>query len=222
MFTLSVLQSNSLLGFSCSKDLAHAALEPFLFLAKQQSRCLSDRGKIKKTARKGTLYSDHITIIGSSSVIGAIDLGEAEASVPSVPFSPTTMVVYLILALLPLAWLITAIYGLVNNHRQALKLNVPIVYAPISSDTPIWIALQNAFPFIFKIVPFDKISCLRYCRLGWEFHDRSKTHERLGDAWVLVTPSKNWLYVAEAGAAYDIFSRGRDFGRAVWMLGNHF
>ena len=132
------------------------------------------------------------------------------------------MLVYLFLASLPLVWLCTTTYCLMHNYRLALKLNVPIVYAPISSDTPLWIAFQSAFPFIFKVIPFNNLSFLRYCGLGWEFHDRSKTHERLGDAWVLVTPSKNWLYVAQAGSAYDIFARGRDFGRAVWMLGNYY
>ena len=131
------------------------------------------------------------------------------------------MVLYLVLASLPLVWLCSTTFGLLRNRRRALKLEVPIVYAPISSDTPLWIAIQTAFPIIHKVVPFDDISFLRYCRLGWEFHDRSKTHERLGDAWVLVTPSKNWLYVAQAGAAYEIFSRGRDFERAVWMLGSY-
>lgn len=130
------------------------------------------------------------------------------------------MTFYLVLASIPLVWLCFTAYRLFRNHQRALELNVPIVYAPISSDTPIWIAFQTAFPVIFKLIPFSAIPFLRYCRIGWEFHDRSKTHERLGDAWVLVTPDKNWLYVAQADAAYEIFSRHRDFERAVWMLGN--
>lgn len=129
------------------------------------------------------------------------------------------MGIYLVLASLPLLWVCSTAYRLFRNRQRALELNVPIVYAPISSDTPIWIALQTAFPFVFNLIPFSAIPFLRYCRIGWEFHDRSKTHERLGDAWVLVTPDKNWLYIAQADAAYEIFSRGRDFGRAVWMLG---
>lgn len=130
------------------------------------------------------------------------------------------MGIYLVLASILLAWLCFTAYRLFRNHQRALELKVPIVYAPISPDTPPWIAFQTAFPFLFDIIPFSAISVLRYSRLGWEFHDRSKTHERLGDAWVLVTPDKNWLYVAQAEAAYEIFSRGRDFDRAIWMLGN--
>ena len=129
------------------------------------------------------------------------------------------MAIYFVLASVPLVWLCYTAYRLLRNHQQASKLNVPIVYALVSSDNPLWIALQTGFPFIFDVIPLHAIPFLRHSRLGWEFHDRSKTFERLGDAWVLVTPEKNWLYVAQADTAYEIFSRGRDFGRAVWMLG---
>ena len=131
------------------------------------------------------------------------------------------MAVYLVLASLPLVWLCFTAYRLFRNQQRASELHVPIVYALISSDNPLWIAFQTGFPVICNFIPFDAIPILRYSRLGWEFHDRSKTFERLGDVWVLVTPDKNWLYVAQADTAYEIFSRGRDFGRAVWMLGDY-
>ena len=131
------------------------------------------------------------------------------------------MAMYLALASFPLVWLCYTAYRLSCNHRRAAELHVPIAYALISSDNPLWIAFQTAFPFIFDIIPVNAIPFLRHSRLGWEFYDRSKTFERLGDVWVLVTPEKNWLYVAQADTAYEIFSRGRDFERAVWMLGTH-
>ena len=131
------------------------------------------------------------------------------------------MVIYFVLASVPLVWLCFTAHRLFRNHQRALKLNVPIVYALISSDNPLWIAFQTAFPFIFDVISLNTIPFLRHSRLGWEFYDRSTTFERLGDVWVLVTPEKNWLYVAQADTAYEIFSRGRDFERAVWMLGTY-
>ena len=113
-----------------------------------------------------------------------------------------------------------ALYSLFHNYRCASKLGLPIVVAPVSPDNQIWIALQTGFPSIFRKISFASIGLVRYCRLGWEFQDRYKTHQRLGDAFVMVTPAKNWVYVADATAAGDIFSRSRDFGRPVWMLGN--
>ena len=139
-------------------------------------------------------FSDSIALTSKKSVSNRIDI------------RPQTMATYLVLASFPLVWLCYTAYRLFCNHRRASELHVPIVYALISSDNPLWIAFQTAFPFLCDIVPFESISFLRYSRLGWEFHDRSKTFERLGDAWVLVTPDKIWLYVAQADAASDVFS----------------
>lgn len=110
-------------------------------------------------------------------------------------------------------------YSLYVNHSKASKLGLPLVITPITPDNPLWIALQTAFGSILRYFPFDALSFTRHCRLGWEFHDRYKTHSRLGDAWILVTPAKNWLYVANAASIVDMFGRGKDFTRPVWMLG---
>ena len=123
------------------------------------------------------------------------------------------------LSLLPVTWLSFCLYTLLRNYRQASKLGVPLVVTLISPDNPLWIALQSSLPTLFRKVNFASIDHLRYCRLGWEFKDRYVTHERLGDAFMVVTPAKNWLLVGNASAAYEIFSRSRDFGRPVWMLG---
>lgn len=124
-----------------------------------------------------------------------------------------------LLILLPFAWLVYKARCLLLNYRRASPLNLPVVWAPVSPDSQVWIAIQVAFSSILKYLPLEASSLTRHCRLGWEFYDRYKTHERLGNAWVLVTPHRNWLYVADAEAAHEIFSRGRAFGRPVFMLG---
>lgn len=109
-------------------------------------------------------------------------------------------------------------YCLLLNYRKASQLNIPTVVILISPDNPLWIALETGFSSFFKHIPFDAFSISRYSRLGWEFHDRYKTHERLGDAWILVTPAKNWFHTSQADAAHEILTRSRDFGRPVWMM----
>ena len=128
------------------------------------------------------------------------------------------MAALLLLASILVAWCCYNACRLLINYRRASCLNIPIVCVPVSPDSPLWIALQTAFSSGFKYIPFDAFSFTRHCRLGWEFHDRYKTHQRLGDVWMLVTPDRNWLFIAQAEAAYEVFSRGRDFGRPVWML----
>jgi hypothetical protein len=127
--------------------------------------------------------------------------------------------------LLTLVFLPLGSYTLYNafclyaNYVKASKLGLPLVVVPITPDNPLWFALQTAFGGALRYVPFELFSFTRHCRTGWEFHDRYKTHDQLGDAWVLVTPARIWLYVANAAAVTDIFGRGKDFTRPVWMLG---
>ena len=129
------------------------------------------------------------------------------------------MALALLTAITTLGWCLYNFLLLARNYRQALQLKVPLIWTIVSPDNPIWIALQTAFPGFFGRLPFNTFTATKHCRLGWEFHDRYKTHQRLGDIWMLVTPYRCWLYVGEAQAAYSIFSRGRDFGRPIWMLG---
>ena len=127
--------------------------------------------------------------------------------------------ILLILSLVFVIYLISVAYAISANYAKAAKLGLPIVIAPITPDNPLWIAIQTSFGAVLRYFPFAATSFTRHCRLGWEFHDRYKTHVRLGDAWILVTPVRNWLYVADTEAITDIFNRGRDFTRPIWMQG---
>ena len=126
---------------------------------------------------------------------------------------------FLLFPLLLGAVLLYNVFCLGANYVNARKLGLPVVASPISPDNPLWLALQTSFSRLFRRLPFAATSFTRYCQLGWEFHDRFRTHLSLGDAWILVTPAKNWLYVANEKAVTEIFSRSRDFVRPVWMLG---
>lgn len=128
------------------------------------------------------------------------------------------MIQFLLLSA-PSLWFLYNAYCLLVNYKRARQLDVPTICVPVSPDNPIWIALQTSFPSLFEDLPLKYFSFTRYCRLGWEFNDRYKTHQRLGDAWLLVTPNRNWLYFAQADAATDVFRRSQDFINPAWMLG---
>ncbi|KAL9083084.1 MAG: hypothetical protein Q9165_008663 [Trypethelium subeluteriae] len=125
--------------------------------------------------------------------------------------------VYVII-FLPIGWLLYNGYCLFCNFIKVSGLGLPCIVSPVTPENPLWIAFQTAFGAALRYFPFDATSFTRHIRLGWEFHDRYQTHTRLGDAWILVTPARNWLYVADNKAIADIFSRNRDFKRPVWML----
>lgn len=124
-----------------------------------------------------------------------------------------------LIALFPIAWFSYNAYCLYQNLQQARRLKIPTICVLVSPDNPLWIALQASLSFLFRYVPLDAFSFTRYCHLGYEYRDRYRTHQRLGDAWVLVTPNKNWIYLAQAEAAVEVYSRNRDFVRCLWMLG---
>lgn len=134
-------------------------------------------------------------------------------------YIPTMILLLLVLAILTL--LVTIVYSISVNYFRVASLGLPIVIAPITPNNPLWIAIQTTFGSLLRYFPFAATSFTRHCRLGWEFHDRYDTHLRLGDAWILVTPAKNWLYVANAEAVTEIYNRGKDFTRPVWMLGTY-
>ena len=127
------------------------------------------------------------------------------------------MVALLLAAAILATWCIYNGYCFLLNYYRASRLKIPIVRVPITPDNPIWISLQNLFSSVFKYVSFDYFSVTRYCRLVWKFHDRDKTYQRLGDAWILVTPDKDWFHTSHAEAACDIFARSRGLGGPMWM-----
>lgn len=79
--------------------------------------------------------------------------------------------------------------------------------------------IEKFFIPILKLFPFDSGNFTRYQRLGWEFEDRSKTHEELGDAYMAVTPGKNWLYICDHEAISDLLHCRNEFKRPLEILG---
>lgn len=125
--------------------------------------------------------------------------------------------IYLLLVSAPAVYFLFNLYCLLINYGRASRLGVPTICVLISPDNPLWIALQTSFSSLLRHIPLEYLSLTKYCRLGWEFHDRYRTHQRLGDAWVLVTPNRNWLHIAQAEAANDVLRRNHEFVHPCWM-----
>lgn len=127
--------------------------------------------------------------------------------------------IYVLLVSAPAVYFLFNLYYLLINYARASRLGIPRVCVLISPDNPLWIALQTSFSSLFRHIPLEYLSLTKYCRLGWEFHDRYRMHQRLGDVWVLVTPNRNFLHVAQAEAANDILRRSHEFVHPCWMTG---
>ncbi|KAI1145449.1 cytochrome P450 [Nemania diffusa] len=107
--------------------------------------------------------------------------------------------------------------SLFRNYLDARTIGVPIRFVPISPLNPFWALVdKNVLP-IFRRLPFGDNSFTRYNWRGWEIEDRYRSHQEMGDVWVLVTPLKNWVYVNDPEAIMSIFRRGAEFPRPVFV-----
>ncbi|MCJ1334603.1 hypothetical protein MMC10_011315 [Thelotrema lepadinum] len=106
-----------------------------------------------------------------------------------------------------------SVYSFKRNFDRVKHLNIPKVYNPLCPSNILWLLLQPALLPLLQLLPYDTRKWLRYSKWGWEYEDRYQTHAELGDVWMQVTPSMNWVYVADANLVNEIFHRREDFRR---------
>ena len=114
-----------------------------------------------------------------------------------------------------LSWTLYCTICLSANYVKARTLGVPLIIVPISGTNALWVLLE---PWIWPVIecfPLAIADRLYYMRREWTFHDKQKTHERLGDYFVKVSPGQNMLYVSNSDIINDIFTRNKDFKRPV-------
>lgn len=126
------------------------------------------------------------------------------------------MLSYLLLLGL-LAWIAWSGINLTTNYMSARRFGLPVVTIPFSPDGAIWIILQ---PFILPLLerfPFGNGTFTRFCRFGWEWPDQARSYREMGEAWILCSPVNNWVYLANAQAVDNVFSRPTDFPRPLQL-----
>lgn len=112
----------------------------------------------------------------------------------------------LVLLTIAFAPLIYRFSNLVRNYFIARKLELPIIISPVTWQEP-WYVLVGGSLQRFKNLPF--CGWIGYSSLGWMLHDRYKTHQQLGPAFVVVSPGKNEVYVADPEACKELLSSWR-------------
>jgi hypothetical protein len=131
------------------------------------------------------------------------------------------MASYLVILLLmmPVGWILYCAYCLARNYLIARKVGVSMVIVPISPENILWIIIGNHLIPFFKRLPFGNGTFTRFTYYGWQSKENCAAHLDFGDAFITVTPGKNWLYVCNAEALIDIFRRGSDFPRPFEIHG---
>lgn len=72
---------------------------------------------------------------------------------------------------------------------------------------------------VLSWIPFGSGSFTRYAHRGWDVHDRAKTFLELGDAFILVTTGRNWLYICNADTLMELLQRKSEFRRPLEIMG---
>ena len=104
-----------------------------------------------------------------------------------------------------------------RNVNRVKHLKVPKVFNPLCPSNIVWLLVQPAVLPLIQLLPFKIGKWVRYSKWGWEYEDRYQTHGELGDVWMQVTPSMNWMYVADASLVNEIFQRRVDFRRPLQL-----
>ncbi|KFA68894.1 hypothetical protein S40285_09714 [Stachybotrys chlorohalonatus IBT 40285] len=116
-------------------------------------------------------------------------------------------------------WIVYSSICLICNYVKAAKLGLPIRVIPISHTNPVWMLVDRKVISIIKRLPFANNSFTRYNYRGWELPDRYYSHREMGEAFVLVTPGRNWIYVSNPDTLLDVFKRRTDFPRCLELTG---
>lgn len=115
------------------------------------------------------------------------------------------------------SWTTYSCYCLYRNYIIAREIGVPIRIIPIDHLNKLWLLADKQVTTFIRQLPgsLGNNSFTRFNYRGWHERDGLRAHEEMGEAFVLVSPSRNWLYLANPDALIDMYRRGKDFPRWV-------
>lgn len=129
----------------------------------------------------------------------------------------------------PLSWPILALAAwtlycqacLLRNYLVARRIGVPVRIIPIDHLNPLWALIDHRVVSLIRRLPgpLGNNSFTRYNFRCFEMADevRLRSHDELGAAFVLCTPSRNWFYVGSASLAEEMYRRRADFPKCVQL-----
>ncbi|KAI0098680.1 putative cytochrome P450 [Nemania sp. FL0031] len=126
----------------------------------------------------------------------------------------SSLSVHLDYLLLPVAVALQTAQHLYRNYCIARKIGVRFHVTPISHLNHFLMLVDRAVPRHVNRASGES-TFTRYNWMGWELPDTSSSHHELGDAFMLVTPGRNWLYPGHPNVMVDVVRRRDDFPRCV-------
>ncbi|CAG8273734.1 unnamed protein product [Penicillium salamii] len=115
-------------------------------------------------------------------------------------------------AIVVTAYVVLKSVTFLKNYTNARRSKFPLYVSPIPSRSIAWMILGPALRQQYKkhlpVWLFDRLDIITH---GWEFHRRTEYHDKLGKAFVLVTPDECSLWVADPDLGNVILQRRKDF-----------
>lgn len=95
-------------------------------------------------------------------------------------------------------WAVSSPYFILRNYSKAARIGLPIRVIPISHINLFWMLVDlTVIGLVKRLLPFvGDSSFAPYNFRAFELEDRYRSHQQMGDAFILVTPGRNWLYLA--------------------------
>ena len=137
------------------------------------------------------------------------------------------MAVLTIIGSVAIAIIAWPILNLCRNYVTARKIGLPIVINPVGLLNPVWLLSQDRLLPLLKSLPFGLGNWAVYCGAGSVFSNRYKLNEKHGPAYLVVTPSDVVLWIGDAEAVEEVFTKRNDFikpretGEALEMYGSN-
>lgn len=115
--------------------------------------------------------------------------------------------------LLILAFTLYSALCLLRNYLAARKLGVPVRIIPVDHINPPWTLVNQQIVALLRRLPFGlgDNNVTKYNYLGFEIPLRWKSHQEMGDAFVLCSPARNWLYLGNPDIITAMLKRNNDF-----------
>lgn len=134
------------------------------------------------------------------------------------------MVSYLILAVVGLAFAYVAntVRCFAVNLAAARKSGLPYVCMPVYTFNRFWLSTHLIWlPLCKKILPASWLTWTDFAIPDWGWTQKHGIYEKLGcDMFIVVSPGKNLLAVADADAVNQITTRRTDFPKPIDLYGS--
>ncbi|KAJ5662735.1 hypothetical protein N7462_011661 [Penicillium macrosclerotiorum] len=112
----------------------------------------------------------------------------------------------------PLLFIFLRAYGLIKNYQNARKFGLPIILLPVSFEDSWWMPLRPLFAWV-EHLPWGLGSWYVYTEMGWPTIDGNRTTARLGENFVLCSPSSNQIITCYRAGLKSSFGQHKN-----WML----